>query len=91
LKLDRSQDTSLADTSAKVIGGQTIESPGQVPIPYEVCYDPGQIEDNHTYTMSARITDSEGNLMWINDTAIPIITQGNPTEGVVIPVVQVGG
>jgi len=85
------QDTSLADAPAKVIGEQTIESPGQVPIPYEVCYDSSQIEDNHTYTMSARISDSEGNLLWINDTAIPVITNGNPTENVEIPVIQVGG
>ncbi len=85
------QDTSRADAAAEVVGEQTIESPGQVPIPYEVCYDPSQIEDNHTYTMRARITDSEGNLMWINDTAIPVITNGNPTENVEIPVVQVGG
>ena len=81
----------MADAPAKAIGEQIIESPGQVPIPYEVCYDPSQIEDNHTYTMRARITDSEGNLMWINDTAIPVITNGNPTENVEIPVIQVGG
>jgi uncharacterized lipoprotein YbaY/heat shock protein HslJ len=85
------QDTSLADAPAEVIGEQIIESPGQVPIPYEVCYDPNLIQDNHTYTMSARISDGEGNLMWINDTAIPVIINGNPTEDVVIPVVQVGG
>ena len=85
------QDTSLADAPAKVIGEQIIESPGQVPIPYEVCYDSSQIEDNHTYTMRARISDSAGNLLWINDTAIPVITNGNPTENVEIPVKQVGG
>jgi uncharacterized lipoprotein YbaY len=38
--------------------------------------------------MSARITNGAGDLLWINDTAIPVITHGNPTEGVVIPVVQ---
>lgn len=85
------QDTSIADAPAEVIGEQTIESTGQVPIPYEICYDPDQIQDNHTYTMRARITDSQGNLLWINDTAIPVITNGNPTENVEIPVVQVGG
>ena len=85
------QDTSRADAAAEAVGEQTIESPGQVPIPYEVCYDPSQIEDNHSYTMRARISDSQGNLLWINDTAIPVITNGNPTENVEIPVVQVGG
>jgi putative lipoprotein len=86
------QDTSLADAPAKVIGEQVIETNGrQVPIPYSVSYDPGVIDERFTYTMSARITNSAGDLLWINDTAIPVITQGNPTEGVVIPVVQVGG
>jgi putative lipoprotein len=86
------QDTSLADAPAKVIGEQIIETDGrQVPIPYSVSYDPDVIDERFTYTMSARITDGAGNLLWINDTAIPVITQGNPTEDVVIPVVQAGG
>jgi putative lipoprotein len=85
------QDTSLADVAAEVIGEQIITSPGQVPIAYEVCYDPSVIQDGHTYTMSARITDAEGNLLWINDTSIPVITNGNPTTDVEIPVIQVGG
>ena len=81
-----------ADAPATVIGEQVIETNGaQVPIPYSVSYDPSVIDERHTYTMSARITDGDGNLLWINDTAIPVITQGNPTEGVVIPVVQVSG
>jgi heat shock protein HslJ/uncharacterized lipoprotein YbaY len=85
------QDTSLADAPAEVIGEQIIENPGQVPIPYEVCYDPGLIQDNHSYSMSARITDGDGNLLWINDTVTPVITRGNPTEDEEIPVIQVGG
>jgi putative lipoprotein len=85
------QDTSLADAAAEVIGEQVIETEGQqVPIPYAVTYDSGVIEENHTYTMSARITDGEGKLIWINDTAIPVITRANPTEDVEIVVVQVG-
>jgi putative lipoprotein len=86
------QDTSLADAPATIIGEQVIETDGrQVPIPYSVSYDPSVIDERHTYTMSARITNGAGDLLWINDTAIPVITQGNPTEDVVIPVVQVGG
>ena len=85
------QDTSLADAPAQVIGEQVIETNGaQVPIPYSVSYDPSVIDERHTYTVSARITDSEGNLLWINDTAIPVITNGNPTEDVEIPVMQGG-
>jgi putative lipoprotein len=86
------QDTSRQDVAAEVIGEQVIETEGQqVPISYEVSYDPDVIEDNHTYTMSARITDGEGNLLFINDTAIPVITRDSPTEDVEILVVQTGG
>lgn len=68
-----------------------IEDPGSFPFPYEVSYDPSDIVENHTYTMRVRIEGSDGSLLFINDTAIPVITNGNPTEDVEIPVIQVGG
>lgn len=85
------QDTSLADAAATVMGEQVIENPGQFPIAYEAAYDPSEIVDNHTYTMSTRITAADGSLLFINDTSIPVITQGIPTYNVEIPVIQVGG
>lgn len=85
------QDTSRADAPATVIGEQIIENPGQFPIAYQVAYDPSVIIDNHTYTMSARITAADGRLLFINDTAIPVITRDNPTAKVEIPVIQTGG
>jgi putative lipoprotein len=85
------QDTSLADAPAIVMGEQIITTPGQVPIPYQVCYDPSQIQENHTYSMSVRITDADGKLLFINDTHIPVITRGNPTEEVEVVVIPVGG
>jgi putative lipoprotein len=85
------QDTSLADAPAIVMGEQIITGPGQSPIPYEVCYDPSQIQENHTYSMRVRITDADGNLLFINDTHIPVITRGSPTEEVEVAVVPVGG
>ena len=84
------QDTSLADAPAMVIGEQIVTNPGQVPVPFEVCYDPDQIQANHTYTMSVRITDGAGKLLFINDTAIPVITRGSPTENIEIVVIPVG-
>lgn len=83
------QDTSLQDVAATVIGEQVIENPGQFPIAYEVVYDPNDIASPQ-YTMSARITAADGTLLFINDTAIPVITNG-ATENVEIPVIQVGG
>jgi heat shock protein HslJ len=85
------QDTSLADAPAQVIGEQIIKESAQFPIAYQVDYDPSEIIDNHTYTMRVRIESTDGSLLFINDTAIPVITNGNPTENVEIPVIQVGG
>ncbi len=86
------QDVSLMDVAAQVLGEQIIETDGkQVPFPYEVEYDEDEIIDNHTYSMSARITDGEGNLLFISDTANPVITNGNPTSDVEIVTVPVGG
>lgn len=84
------RDTSLQDVAATVIGEKKIPSPGRAAVPYEVCYSPEEIDERFSYSMSARITDENDTLLFINDTNIPVITRGNPTSGVEIPVVQVG-
>ena len=84
------QDISLADAPAVVLGEQVIETAGQqVPIAYEVTYDPTAINENLTYAVSARIEDAAGTLLFINDTVIPVITNDNPTEDVEIMTVPV--
>ena len=83
-------NASLMDAPAEVLGEQIITEPGQVPIPYEVCYDPSEINDNLMYSVSARITNGSGDLLFISDTVTPVITNGNPTEDVLINVIQVG-
>ena len=86
------QDTSLADVAATTMGEQVIDGDGQTgDIEFEIEYDPDEIVDGHTYTMRARIEDEDGSLLFINDTSIPVITNGNPTEDVEVPVITVGG
>jgi putative lipoprotein len=82
-------DISLADAPAKVISTQRIEAGGkQPPFPYELSYDPAQIEPRNTYAVSARIT--EGNeLLFISDTVNPVLTRGAPMTGVDVVVVAV--
>jgi uncharacterized lipoprotein YbaY len=86
------QDTSLADAPATVIGEQIIPTNGQqVPIPFEVVYNPDIIEGNHTYTLRVRIEDAtSGQLLFINTTAYPVITNDNPTSGIEVVVEPVG-
>jgi putative lipoprotein len=84
----RIEDVSKADAPAKVIGEQVIQTDGaQVPIPFAVTYDPGESEENHSYSLRVRIEDGNGKLLFINDTSIPVITHGNPTQDIEVIVV----
>jgi putative lipoprotein len=81
-------DVSRADAPAEMLGEQRIGFEGrQVPIPFEIDYDPGGINQRHSYTVQARILVGE-ELRFITSTAHPVITRGNPTtvEVVVTPV-----
>ena len=83
-------DVSKQDVAATIMGEQVINTDGkQVPIAYEVEYNEDDIDERFTYSMSARITDGSGKLLFINDTMIPVITNGNPTENVEIMTVPV--
>ena len=72
------RDTSYADAAAELIAEQVISDPGQVPISFDVDYDPDDIDSGNVYSVSARIEESDGRLAFINDTAYDVITRGNP-------------
>lgn len=74
------RDTSYADAAAELIAERVIADPGQVPIGFEVPYDSARIDSRNTYSISARITEADGRLAFINDTAYDVITRGNPTS-----------
>ena len=71
------------------IGEQIIENPGQVPIAFEIEYDPADIDDRFTYAIGVRITES-AELAFINDTRYQVITRDSPTH-VDMVLVKVGG
>jgi len=88
----RIEDVSRADAPAEVIGQQVIKTEGkQVPFSFAVPYGADKIEENHTYSLRVRIEDGSGKLLFINDTSVPVITQGNPTKDVEVMVVPAGG
>ena len=70
-------DVSLADAPYTRISSTTIKPYGQVPIHFEISYDPTKIIPNHTYAVMARITDG-GSLLFINDQSYQVITRGRP-------------
>ena len=73
-------DVSLADAPSVLIAGQTIANPGQVPIEFDIAYDPEAIDSRNTYAISASIIEADGRLAFINDTAYDVITHGSPNE-----------
>ena len=86
------QDTSMADAAATTMGQTTIDGSGQTgTIDFSVDYNPDEIVDNHSYSMNVRIENTDGSLLFINDTVISVITNGNPTENVEVPVITVSG
>jgi len=80
-------DVSRADALPVVLAEQAIRPQHQVPIPFELVYDPSRIDPAHRYAVRARITDGD-RLAFMNDHALPVITHGAPTtvEVVVRPV-----
>lgn len=73
-------DVSRADAPAIVLASQSIVTGGrQVPIPFELVYNPDQIDPRMTYAVQARIT-VDGELQFINTRRFAVISQGNPNQ-----------
>ena len=73
------EDVSPADAPAVVLGRARVAPAGQVPIRFEIAYDPAKIDDSHSYAVRARLS-AGGKLMFATDRAYPVLTRGNPTE-----------
>jgi uncharacterized lipoprotein YbaY len=84
------EDVSRADAPAVTIGEQIIENPShQVPIPFEVEYNPADIDERFTYAMRVRI-EVDGKLWFINTTRFQVITRGYPISNVEVVLEKVG-
>lgn len=73
------EDVSRQDVSAKVIARQTIRDPGQVPIRFELEFQPAEIDQRMSYSLRAKIHD-DGKLAFISDTHTPVLTRGAGRE-----------
>jgi len=65
-----------------VLATQSVNAEGrQVPIPFELAYDPAQIDTTQTYLLRARILVN-GAPAYASQAAVPVITNGAPTQGI---------
>lgn len=72
----RLQDVSRMDAPAVVMAEQTIATEGrQPPYPFELSVDAARVDPGMRYAVSARV-EQKGQLLFINDTAYPVMTQG---------------
>lgn len=69
------EDVSKQDVAATVIAQKTIRDPGQVPIAFELEYDPAEILEGMSYNLRARIHD-RGRLVFISNTRNAVLTRG---------------
>lgn len=71
-------DISRQGTAAITIGEQRIVTISQqVPIPFEIKYNPAEIKQDHSYAVQASITVG-GRLRWMTATVHLVITQSHP-------------
>jgi putative lipoprotein len=85
------QDVSAADAPAVVLSAQEFTGGGkQVPFAFELTYDRAQIDEKLRYSVSARITDANGKVIFTNTSAYFVITQGSPIHDIDILVNKVG-
>lgn len=81
-------DVTSIESPAITIGEQTIETTGeQVPIPFAISFDAAQIDPNHFYLLLATITVN-GELEWLNNQPVWVLTYGNPVGNVEVVVGQ---
>lgn len=73
------EDISRADAPAQVLGSVRIENPGAPPFHFEIGYDPGRVQQSHSYAVRARIT-SQGRLLFTTDQVYPVLTRGHGAQ-----------
>ena len=84
------QDVSLADVAAVVVGEQSMLTGGkQVPIAFEVSFDPSEIKPSHSYSLRATISTADG-LALTTTQAYPVLTVDHGQFGIELVVEPVG-
>jgi putative lipoprotein len=68
-------DTSRADAPAEVIGQQVIREASEVPVAFEIGYDPASIDESHAYAAAAQIV-VDGRVAWHSTMQHPVLTRG---------------
>jgi putative lipoprotein len=82
-------DVSRADARATVLAEQRIEGAASIPIPFQLDYDPGDIDNRMSYAIQAQIRDASGDLLWTTTEHRGVLTRGNPFNDIEVWVQRV--
>ncbi len=83
-------DVTVPDAPTTIVAEQVFGTNGaQVPLPFNLSYSRGAVQETRRYSISARITDRDGRLLFVSDEYVPVITGGSPTSGVELVLVQI--
>lgn len=72
-------DISLMDVAVTLIAEQAITPQHQVPIAFELSYNPAEIDERMSYAVRATIRIG-ANAMFITNRSYPVLTRGNPNH-----------
>lgn len=72
-------DTSLADAPSETLASLRIKVERQVPVPFQLHYDPSMIEPHRTYCVTAKLI-RDGEVIFRSDTHHPVLTRGAGSE-----------
>jgi putative lipoprotein len=78
------EDVSRADALSVLLAEQTIESATNVPIPFQLNYDPAGIEPRHRYALRAEIRAADGSLLWVTTGFHGILGSNQPSRGLTL-------
>jgi putative lipoprotein len=74
------RDVSLADAPANLLAEQKIKFQGrQVPVPFELTFDPSKINPKHAYAVSGRILVGD-QPRFVSNSPRPALTRNSPTH-----------
>lgn len=79
-------DVSLADAPAAIIGERKVAPAGQVPIKFEISFDPEVIRPEMTYALQARIT-ADDRLLFITDVSYQVDPLSDAPQAIVLKMV----
>jgi len=76
----RLEDVSLADAPAKLVAENIfVLGQNQVPVPFQLPYNPAEIRPSHRYSIRANIT-VDGDLLFTTTQLYPVLTSGASTD-----------